>query len=129
MTGPIGSQTPRSTTPFVPSAPESVAAAGLTPAFVEDHVVRCLYARPQSSGAQIATACGLPFQSGIGTILDSLRQDHLVEIRGQRGIGDAGYAYVLTSKGTARAAEALERTQYQGPLPVSLDDYVASVNT
>ncbi|MBV8716548.1 MAG: ATP-binding protein [Chloroflexi bacterium] len=104
-----------------------MAAAGLAPAFVEDHVLRCLYSRPQSSGAQLAAACGLPFQSGIGTVLDGLRQDHLVEIRGQRGIGDAGYAYVLTSKGTTRATEALERTQYQGPLPVSLDNYVASI--
>jgi hypothetical protein len=104
-----------------------MAAAGLAPAFLEDHVLRTLYARPQSSGAQIAAACGLPFQSGIGAVLDGLRQEHLVEIRGQRGIGDAGYAYVLTSKGTTRATEALERTQYQGPLPVSLEDYVASI--
>jgi hypothetical protein len=128
MTGPIGTHIPQPLARFLPSAPESVAAAGLTAAFVEDHVLRCLYARPQSSGARIAAACGLPFQSGIGAILDGLRQEHLVEIRGQRGIGDAGYAYVLTSKGAARAAEALERTQYQGPLPVSLDSYVASVN-
>src|ERR1041385_1136208 len=113
---------------FLPRAPESLAAAGLTPAFVEDHVLRCLYARPQSSGAQVAAACGLAFHSGISAVLDSLRQEHLVEIRGQRGIGDAGYAYVLTTKGAARAAEAMERTQYVGPLPVSLDDYVASVN-
>src|SRR5579864_3431727 len=116
------------TNAFLPRAPESVAAAGLSPAFVEDHVLRCLYARPQCSGAQIAAACGLAYQSGVGAALDSLRQDHLVEIRGQRGIGDAGYAYLLTSKGTARAIEALERTQYLGPLPVSLDDYIASVN-
>jgi hypothetical protein len=113
---------------FFPSAPESLEAAGLTTAFVEDHILRYLHSRPQSSGAQIATACGIGFQAGIGSVLDGLRQDHLVEIRGQRGIGDAGYAYVLTSKGSARAAEALERTQYQGPLPVSLPDYVASVN-
>jgi hypothetical protein len=114
-------------TGFLPSTPDSLSGAGLTPAFVEDHVLRCLHARPQSSGAQIAAACGLGFQAGIGAILDGLRQEHLVEIRGQRGIGEAGFAYVLTSKGVARAAEALARTQYQGPLPVSLDDYVASV--
>ena len=118
--------TPRATG-FFPSAPESLDAAGLTSAFVEDHVLRYLHGRPQSSGAQIAAACGVGFQAGIGSVLDSLRQDHLVEIRGQRGIGDAGYAYVVTSKGAARAAEALERTQYSGPLPVSLPDYVASV--
>jgi predicted ATPase with chaperone activity len=34
---------------------------------------------------------------------------------------------VLTSKGTARALEALERTQYRGPLPVPIADYIASV--
>ena len=112
---------------FLPRAPESLAAAGLATAFVEDHVLRYLYARPQSSGAQIATACGLPFQCGIGAVLDGLRQEHLVEIRGQRGLGDAGYAYVLTSKGTTRANEALERTHYQGALPVSLEAYAASV--
>jgi hypothetical protein len=114
-------------TGFFPNAAESLDAAGLSTAFVEDHVLRHLHGRPQSSGAQIAAACGVGFQAGIGSVLDSLRQDHLVEIRGQRGIGDAGYAYVLTSKGAARAAEALERTQYTGPLPVSLADYVASV--
>lgn len=114
-------------TGFFPSAPESLDAAGLTTAFVEDHVLRYLHGRPQSSGAQIAAACGIGFQAGIASVLDGLRQDHLVEIRGQRGIGDGGYAYVLTSKGAARAAEALERTQYTGPLPVSLADYVASV--
>jgi hypothetical protein len=112
---------------FVPRAPESLAAAGLSPVFVEDHVLRCLYARPQSSGAQLAASCGLGFQAGISSALDGLRQEHLVEIRGQRGLGDAGYAYVLTTRGATRAAEAQERTHYQGPLPVSLNDYAASV--
>jgi len=112
---------------FVPRAPESLETAGLSPAFVEDQILRYLHARPQSSGAQVAAACGISFQGGIGLVLDGLRQEHMVEIRGQRGIGDAGYAYVLSTKGAARAAEALERTHYQGPLPVGLGDYLASV--
>jgi hypothetical protein len=60
-------------------------------------------------------------------VLDGLRQEHHVEIRGQRGFGDASYAYLLTSKGTARALEAQERTQYQGPLPVPISDYIAAI--
>jgi hypothetical protein len=114
-------------TSFTPQMPESLAASGLNPAFVEEHVLRCLYTAPQTTGAQLAATCGLAFQSGIGTVLDNLRQDHQVEIRGQRGIGEAGYAYLLTSKGTARALEALEKTLYRGPLPVPLADYIASV--
>jgi hypothetical protein len=112
---------------FLPRMPESVEACGLSPAFVEEHVLRCLYGAPQITGAQLAATCGLGFQAGIGAVLDSLRQDHQVEIRGQRGIGEAGYAYVLTSKGTARALEAMGRTLYRGPLPVPIADYVASV--
>jgi hypothetical protein len=115
-------------TGFIPRMPDSLAASGLSPAFVEEHVLRCLYSVPQITGAQLAATCGLGFQAGIGAILDSLRQDHLVEIRGQRGIGEAGYAYVLTSKGTARALEAMDKTLYRGPLPVPIADYIASVH-
>src|SRR5258708_39404600 len=100
------------TSAFSPHLPESLEATGLSPAFVEEHVLRCLYGAPQITGAQLAATCGLGFHAGISSVLDNLRQDHQVEIRGQRGIGDAGYAYVLTSKGTARALEALERTLY-----------------
>jgi predicted ATPase with chaperone activity len=86
-----------------------------------------VYTAPLTTGAPLAPTCGLAVQSGIGPVLDNLRQDHQVEIRGQRGIGEAGYAYLLTSKGTARALEALEKTLYRGPLPVPLADYIASV--
>src|SRR5229473_6038149 len=112
---------------FTPQMPDSLEASGLSPSFVEEHVLRCLYGAPQITGAQLAAACGLGFQAGIGAILDNLRQDHQVDIRGQRGIGEAGYAYVLTSKGTTRALEALDKTLYRGPLPVSIADYIASV--
>jgi len=118
---------PEAAAGFIPRMPDSLAASGLSPAFVEEHVLRCLYAVPQITGAQLAATCGLSFQAGIGAILDGLRQDHLVEIRGQRGIGEAGYAYVLTSKGTARALEAMDKTLYRGPLPVPIADYLASV--
>lgn len=112
---------------FIPRMPDSLEASGLSPSFVEEHVLRCVYALPQITGAQLAATCGLAFQAGISTILDNLRQDHQVEIRGQRGVGDAGYAYVLTTKGTSRALEAQERTLYRGPLPVRIADYIASV--
>src|SRR5713226_7565619 len=108
---------------FTPQMPESLDASGLSPAFVEEHVLRCLYGAPQITGSQLAATCGLGFQAGIGAILDSLRQDHQVEIRGQRGIGEAGYAYVLTSKGTSRALEAQEKTPYRGTLPVPIAAY------
>jgi len=122
------SDSPEAPAGFIPRMPHSLAESGLSAAFVEEHVLRCLYSVPQITGAQLAATCGLGFQAGIGAILDNLRQDHQVEIRGQRGIGEAGYAYVLTSKGTARALEAQEKTLYRGTLPVPIADYIASVH-
>src|SRR5260370_39284554 len=82
---------------FIPRMPHSLAESGLSAAFVEEHVLRCLYSVPQITGAQLAATCGLGFQAGIGAILDNLRQDHQVAIRGQRGIGEARAAQTRTS--------------------------------
>jgi hypothetical protein len=112
---------------FFPGAPENLEETGLTALFIQDHLLRTLYFAQQITGGQLADECGLPLLSVIGPQLDVLRKDQLVEVRGQRGIGDAGYVYGLTAKGTARALEALQKTQYRGPLPVPLDRYVASV--
>jgi hypothetical protein len=65
-------------------------ASGLSATSVEEHVLRYVYAQPQASGAQLALACGLSFQTVIGPVINNLRQDHLLEVRGQRGIGEAG---------------------------------------
>ena len=107
--------------------PTSLAASGLIATLVEEHLLRCLYATPQATGGQLASDNGLDFRSIIGPLLDGLRQDHQVEVLGQRGIGEAGFSYGLTTKGTARAREAMDKTLYRGPLPVPFEEFVASV--
>jgi hypothetical protein len=118
---------PASAILFFPPAPERLEETGLTAPFIHDHLLRTLYFAQQITGGQLADECGLPFPTVIGPQLDVLRKDQFVEVRGQRGIGDAGYLYGLTAKGTARALEALQKTQYRGPLPVPWDRYVASI--
>ena len=118
---------PSSAVLFFPAAPESLDETGLTAPFIEDHVLRALYFAQQLTGAQIAEEVALPFVTVLSPRLESLRKDQFIEVRAQKGIGDAGYLYGLTGKGTTRALEALMKSQYRGPLPVPIDSYINAV--
>ncbi|MFW6069772.1 MAG: ATP-binding protein [bacterium] len=56
-------------------------------------------------------------------IMSRLKQEHMVEISKTGALGRFSYTYRLTEEGTKRAREAMERSQYVGPVPVSLDKY------
>ncbi len=58
------------------------------------------------------------------TMLEWLRQEHLVEVTNSReASGPIGYLYKLSEAGQERAKEALERSQYVGPAPVPVNIY------
>jgi hypothetical protein len=118
---------PASAVLFFPPAPEDLEESGLNAPFVQDHILRILYFTQQSTGGQIADECALPFLPVISLQLEALRKDQFIEIKSQKGLGDAGYLYVLTAKGVVRALEALQKTQYRGALPVPLERYIAAV--
>ena len=57
-----------------------------------------------------------------------MRKAELLEVAGQRGVGDHSYEYVLRSPRGPRAVEdALSKTEYSGPAPVPFDVYTASL--
>lgn len=56
-------------------------------------------------------------------ILSKMQMDHIVEVAKAGNIGRASYVYRLTEEGSNRARDSFDRTQYIGPVPVSIDDY------
>ncbi len=57
-------------------------------------------------------------------ILLWLQKEHLVEVSKASGeLGRLGYTYTLTEAGAQRARDALERSQYVGPVPVPIQSY------
>jgi len=113
--------------PFFPARPESLDATGLPRAFILDLIVRVLYQSTELVGATIADRIALPFAGVVGPILESLRHDQELEVKGQRGIGDAGYLYGITEKGARHARDSMERLTYTGPAPVPLSQYIDAV--
>jgi hypothetical protein len=117
---------PRLQNSFAPKAPETVAETGLNRTFLYEHLVRIIYNKGRVTGLELVDELGLTY-SIIDVLLKELRGQELVDIGGQRGYGDVNYEYILTPRGNQAAADALLKTMYAGPCPVTLDDWIKSV--
>lgn len=106
----------------------SLADTGLNLLSVADLVLKVLYFGGYMAGHQIADIVKLPFTGCVDTIMDFLKREKFVEVRGSGGLGEAGYQYLISQKGAEKAREALERSQYAGPAPVTLQQYIYSMH-
>jgi predicted ATPase with chaperone activity len=111
----------------LPPEPQSVEQTGLLMGFLSDLALKTLYLRGQMSLAEISTAMGLPITNVVDKVMDFLKAERLVEIRGGASISAATYQFVIVDKGAEKAQEALARSQYVGRAPVPLATYIAAV--
>ena len=100
---------------------------GLSFGALTELILKVVYFSGQTTGYEVASTIHLPFEAVVRPVLEFLKREQLAEVRGAGGLGAGAYQYLLTSKGSARGREALERTTYVGPAPVTWDDYVAAM--
>src|SRR5882762_10151948 len=109
--------------PEAPSAPESMKEAGLSLSFLNDLILRSLYARGGMLGLDLARFLCLPFRV-IEEPLKFLKDEKCVEVAGGDLIGRVSYRFNLTELGRRRSQEAMKQCGYVGPAPVPIEDYV-----
>lgn len=109
---------------FRPAEPHTLAETRLSTTVVEDLVFKHLLAIGSASGRDIATRTCLPF-GVLEELLRSLRSRQLLVQLGSAQLGD--YVFGLTEQGRTRAQAAMVSCGYVGPAPVSLSEYVVSV--
>jgi MoxR-like ATPase len=111
-------------TGFSPPQINNLDDTGLSPLWLQDHVLKVLYFRGYLTGFRISEEIALPFTSVTDQLLTSLKQEKLIEVKSsQGGLGEGAYTYGITGAGIQRAREALERSQYAGPAPVPFEVY------
>jgi len=110
---------------FVPMEPESFRQAGLTDSEVEALILKFLLARGDIVGRDIAEQVKLPFVL-VDELLRTLKNEQLVVHKGAAPMND--YQYQLTDLGRERARRFTMHCTYFGSAPVSLRDYIDSVN-
>ena len=111
----------------LPPEPQSIEQTGLTLSFIADLALKTLYLRGQMTMAELSTALGLPIVNVIDKVMDFLKGERLVEIRGGSGLSSASYQFVIVDRGSEKAQEALARSQYVGKAPVPLQAYLDAV--
>lgn len=129
MTEPTRARIPVSGTGgFTPPNLTKIEDTGLSQLWLQDLALKILYFQGYLTGFKIAEEMTLPFTSIVDQILEALKREKFVEIKSsQIGLGEGAYLYAITGAGIARAREALERSQYAGPAPVTIQMYNESV--
>jgi hypothetical protein len=108
-----------------PAVPIALQDTGLSADQVEQLLVKTLYVG-EASGLSVADRIRLPFTI-LEPLVERLRAERLMEVRGAGGSGAASYRYALTDLGRDRALQYFDISRYVGPAPVPLSTYVAAM--
>jgi predicted ATPase with chaperone activity len=111
---------------WMPPAIASLQDTGLNLLSVADLVLKVLYYGGVMAGHAIADVVKLPYTGVLDPVMEFLKREKFVEVRGQAGFGEAAFQYLISEKGSDKAREAMERSQYAGPAPVPLNMYIES---
>jgi predicted ATPase with chaperone activity len=112
---------------FIPPKPSSIEETGLSMGFLVDLALKILYNEGSLSGYDMVDRVKLPFPGVVERVFDYIKHERYCEVRGSGGFGEAAYNYTITEKGRAIAREALGRSQYAGPAPVTLEYYSEAI--
>ncbi len=115
----------RTAPPPAPPEPSSLEETGLGADRIEPLLVKTLY-EGEATGLALAERVCLPYPV-IDPLIERLRAERLVEVRGTVGSGSAGYRYAVTDLGRDRARQYLAASHYTGAAPVPLASYVRTM--
>jgi len=109
-----------------PPVPTSLRETGLAVDQIERLLIKTLYTG-EATGLVMAERLRLPYTI-LEPLVERVRAEQLVEVRGATGSGSAGYRYALTDAGRDRARQYFDASQYVGPAPVPLATYVGQMH-
>src|SRR2546423_12591265 len=86
----------------LPPEPQSLEQTGLTLGFLSDLALKTLYLRGQMTMAEISSSLGLPMQNITERVMDFLKTERLVAIRGGAGLASGNYPVVVVGRGAEK---------------------------
>jgi Mn-dependent DtxR family transcriptional regulator len=108
--------------PLLPKQPRSLLEVGLSKAFLTDLALKIIHYSGTPALTQLIRRIGLG-PGIVHQVIATLAEERLVEIMSQSDLYTGNYRYRLTERGMQRVAQALERSRYAGPCPVTAEQY------
>ena len=109
----------------VPRPPGTIEETGLSADQVSQLFVKSLFTG-EATGTVLAERLKLPY-SVLEALVEHIRAEKLIEVKGSTGSGSASYRYALTDLGRDRARQFLDANSYVGAAPVPLSVYVETM--
>jgi len=110
------------TSPLLPKQPRSLLDVGLSKAFLTDLALKIIHYSGTPALTQLIRRIGLG-PGIVQQVISTLAEERLVEVMSQSDLYTGNYRYRLTERGMQRVAQALERSRYAGPCPVTAEQY------
>ncbi len=110
-----------------PREPDSARATGIHENDLLALMMKQIYTGRLESGRQFAEAMKLPYHVMV-ELIQVATDRKLLYSRGARWDNKTDTNYAFTDEGSRWAADALQRSQYIGPAPVTLEEYTGQVN-
>jgi hypothetical protein len=119
---------PASGSRFWPTQPRTLEESGLTATMVEELVLKAIFYAGEMRGMDIANRLKLP-TTVVDDVLEGLRRQKYIDIRGGggSGLGKSTMIYQLTTFATDVLRQILDRNRYNGPAPVTLQEWISAV--
>lgn len=114
-------------TALFPPQPSSMDETGLSLVTMAHLALKTLYVYGSLLAHEIADLLKLPYATVVDEVMEYLRRERLVEVKGSTAVGKAAYRYTTTQRGQTRAREWLRQNGYVGPAPVPLAMYTERV--
>jgi len=110
-----------------PVEPENLRATGIDETELLSLFIKQIYSSRIESNREFGNALKLP-ASNVVQLIRLATDRKLIYARGVRADNSAAMNYSLTDEGRRWATEAFLRSQYTGPAPVTLEEYIERVN-
>ncbi|HEY6873996.1 MAG TPA: ATPase [Geobacteraceae bacterium] len=110
-----------------PGPPNKVEETGLSLSFIADLIMKHVLLLGEFKIADVVERVKLPI-SVVDAVLETLKRDRFVEVKGGTGFATVTYTFKITEQGKNRAAELMDVCRYAGPAPVTLEAYRTMVD-
>lgn len=114
---------------FVPRPVARIEDTGLSIYSLSELTLKIFYNSGTLTGFRVSELIALPFLGVMDQVLEYLKREKYLEIKttGGAGFGEGAYIYGITGQGVERAREAMARSQYSGPAPVLIEEYITAI--
>jgi predicted ATPase with chaperone activity len=124
-TPPPSTNTLQQQAPWAPPPIRNIEDTGLNQVVIADLALKVIYFGGVLTGTRVSEIVKLPWIGVLDGVLEFLKREKLVEVKGTAGgLGEAGTQFQITGAGLVKVKEILERSQYAGAAPVTLEQYI-----